>query len=42
MCMMTEMLRPLNLKLTSDNPLILTPKPAVTKAVRQQTEKKNN
>lgn len=35
---MTEMLPLLNSKLTSDNLFILTDKPAVTKAVRQQTE----
>lgn len=40
MCMMTEMLPVLNLKLTSENPFILTAKPAVTKAVRQQKKKK--
>lgn len=39
MRLMTGMPPLLNLKLTSDNPFILTAKPAVTKAVRQQTEK---
>lgn len=41
MCMMTEMLPVLNLKFTSDNPFILTAKPAVTKAVKQQKKTKN-